>query len=43
VSERRTGRKVLKHPKLGTLAFNHQAFQLVDVPALRLIVYTAAR
>jgi transcriptional regulator with XRE-family HTH domain len=40
VSVRRIGRKTVQHPKLGTLAFDHQAFQVIDAPALRLVVYT---
>lgn len=40
VSVRRIGRKTVEHPRLGKLAFDHQAFVLVDAPALRLVVYT---
>jgi transcriptional regulator with XRE-family HTH domain len=40
VSVRRIGRKTVKHPELGELAFEHQAFQAIDAPALRLVVYT---
>ena len=43
VSVRRVGRKTLEHPKLGELVFDHQAFQVIDAPALRLIVYTPAK
>ncbi|WP_394824937.1 helix-turn-helix transcriptional regulator [Pendulispora albinea] len=40
VSVRRVGRKAMHHPKLGELVFEHQAFQVIDAPALRLVVYT---
>jgi transcriptional regulator with XRE-family HTH domain len=42
VRARRTGRKTFRHPKLGDLVFDHQAFQVIDAPALRLVVYTPA-
>jgi transcriptional regulator with XRE-family HTH domain len=43
VSVRRVGRKTVRHPQLGDLVFYHQAFQVIDAPALRLVVYTPAR
>jgi transcriptional regulator with XRE-family HTH domain len=42
VSVRRIGRKTVRHPQLGDLVFDHQAFQVIDAPALRLVVYTPA-
>ncbi|MFT3776114.1 MAG: hypothetical protein QM820_63030 [Minicystis sp.] len=40
VGVRRAGRKAMRHPALGDLVFDHQAFQVIDAPALRLVVYT---
>jgi transcriptional regulator with XRE-family HTH domain len=40
VSVRRVGRKTVRHPELGELAFDHQAFQVIEAPTLRLVVYT---
>jgi transcriptional regulator with XRE-family HTH domain len=40
VSVRRAGRKAMRHPTLGDLVFDHQAFQVIDAPALRMVVYT---
>jgi hypothetical protein len=40
VGVRRAGRKAFRHPTLGELVFDHQAFQVIDAPALRLVVYT---
>jgi hypothetical protein len=40
VSARRVGRKAMRHPTLGDLVFDHQAFEVVDAPALRMVVYT---
>ena len=36
------GLKELKHPLLGPLAFQTNTFQIVDVPDLRMIIFTAA-
>ncbi|MBI1360785.1 MAG: helix-turn-helix domain-containing protein [Alphaproteobacteria bacterium] len=36
------GRKQLKHPKLGVLAYDYATFQANDDPALKLAVYTPA-
>jgi transcriptional regulator with XRE-family HTH domain len=35
------GRKVLRHPKAGTLHFEHAVFKLEETPEQRLILYTA--
>lgn len=35
-----SGLKILKHPKKGTLHFEHTSFQATDDPALKLVVYT---
>jgi hypothetical protein len=40
VSVRRAGRKAMRHPTLGELVFDHQAFQVIDAPGLRMVVYT---
>jgi transcriptional regulator with XRE-family HTH domain len=40
VSVRKMGRKTVRHPKLGELVFEHQAFQVIEEPTLRLVVYT---
>jgi transcriptional regulator with XRE-family HTH domain len=40
VGVRRAGRKAMRHPTLGDLVFDHQAFQILDAPTLRLVVYT---
>ncbi len=34
------GQKLIKHPKKGTLRFEHASFQANDDPALRLVIYT---
>lgn len=34
------GKKVVKHPRKGTLRFEHASFQANDDPALRLVIYT---
>ena len=34
------GKKVIKHPRKGTLRFEHASFQANDDPALRLVIYT---
>jgi transcriptional regulator with XRE-family HTH domain len=36
------GKKVIKHPRKGTLRFEHASFQANDDPALRLVIYTPA-
>jgi transcription regulator MmyB-like protein len=35
------GSKVLRHPKAGTLHFEHAVFKLEETPEQRLILYTA--
>ena len=34
------GQKLIKHPRKGTLRFEHASFQANDDPALRLVIYT---
>ena len=34
------GKKAIKHPRKGTLRFEHASFQANDDPALRLVIYT---
>jgi hypothetical protein len=35
------GRKLVRHPKVGRLAFEHAIFRLEETPEQRLVLYTA--
>ena len=40
VAQSGVGRKLLRHPKLGKLAFEHAVFKLEEAPEQRLVLYT---
>ena len=40
ISNAATGRKLLRHPKKGSLRFEYATFQANDDPALKLVIYT---
>lgn len=42
VQDAPAGRKVLHHPRLGELCFEHASFQSNDDPTLRLVIYSPA-
>lgn len=37
------GLKLLRHPKLGLLSFEHASFQVSDEPGLKLVIYTPVK
>lgn len=42
VGVRRLGRKVLRHPAMGELVFDHGTFAVEENPRIRLVIYAAA-